>query len=248
MRELYKRLYNDCLQSDTFKEDAHFVSMQGVFYEENEKKLLLIGRAPNGWGSLITDTADSFASDAQKQFDDCHRFNWIESINGTLYSTHDREKDSRYCIDTKPFWYYAKEIWQKLPGSASDCYVWTENIAWSNLYKVSPLVCDNPNDESMRIQRLACIDILKKELAVYKPTHILFLTGYDWFEPFSCLFDYVTDLGVRNVMKGSQKNEIYVEGTADYHGAKAVIACRPEHRKKDGFVDAVLRAFEGNII
>lgn len=37
MRELYKRLYNDCLQSDTFKEDAHFVSMQGVFYEENEK-------------------------------------------------------------------------------------------------------------------------------------------------------------------------------------------------------------------
>ena len=248
MKELYNKLYNDCLQSDTFKDDAHFVSMRGVFYGKDERrKLLLVGRAPNGWGSLITDTADSFAADAQRQFDDCHRFNWIESVNGTLYSTHDREEDSRYCIDTKPFWYYAKEIWQKLPGAESNYYIWPENIAWSNLYKVSPLVCDNPDDESMRIQRSACIDILKKELDVYKPTHILFLTGYDWFEPFSGIFDSVTDLGVRNVMKGPQKNEIYVEGTAIYQRAKAVIACRPEQRNKEGFVGAVLRAFEGNI-
>ena len=243
MKELYKRLYQDCAQSEAFIQDAHFVSMRGVFYNENKKKLLLIGRAPNGWGSLLTANADAFAEDAQRQFNDVHRFNWIESVNGTLYSTHDRQNKNRYCIDTKPFWYYAREIWQALSGEARDYYIWTENIAWSNLYKVSPAQSDNPSSESMILQRPACIDILKRELELYAPTHILLLTGYDWFAPFSEVFEDVVDTGKRNVMRGASKNEDYVEATARYHDAKVVVACRPEQRDKAGFVEAVVNAF-----
>lgn len=246
IRELYRQLYRACRSSAHFFRDAHFVSMRGVFYPKNEKRLLLIGRAPNGWESLLTENEELFAADASRRFADTHRFSWIESVEGTLYSNHDRNhlRCDRYCVDASPFWYYAKEIWQALPGTVTETEIWQENIAWTNLYKVSPRQNDNPGEESRAQQLPVCVQLLRKELEAYRPTHILLLTGFDWFAPFASVFDEVRDFGERNVMRGAQQNRVYVEGTARWGSTPVVIACRPERRKKENFVRAVLQAFE----
>lgn len=247
MRRVYEKLYDDCSTIETFYNDAHFVSMQGKYFSNNERKFMLIGRATNGWGSLDVLSKQDFGIDAESQFNSLKRWSWIESVNGILYSTYDREEKNltkRYCIDKKPYWTYTKAIWEQLPGMIHSDEIWMENIAWSNLYKVSPSQSNNPDWNSQEIQRKACIEILKKELEAYKPTHILAITGYDWFKPFSILFDDVYDIGKRNILRGKNKNEVYVEGIATYETAKVVIACRPEWRDRIKFVSSVLDAFK----
>lgn len=117
---------------------------------------------------------------------------------------------------------------------------------WSNLYKVSPLLGNNPNWKLQQIQQRACIEILRKELEVYQPTHILIITGFDWFEPFSCLFENVCDFGCRNILRGKNKNEVYVEGIATYKNARVAIACRPEWRDSEEYVSEVVQTFCNN--
>lgn len=247
MKTAYKKLYEDCICMETFIENAHFVAMEGEHYSKNSRKFMLIGRATNGWGFLATNSKEIFAEEAESQLKSFHRWNWIESINGTLYSTHDREKSlvERYCIDKKPYWAYTKEIWKRLSGSIHDDEIWQKNIVWSNLYKVSPTKSDNPDWKSRQIQQAACIGILKKELEIYNPTHILIITGFDWFEPFAHLFENVNDTGKRNILRGKNKNAVYVEGTATYKNAKVVIACRPEWRESKKYVSDILSAFNG---
>lgn len=248
MEKLYEKLYEDCAARSEFFGEAHFVAMQGEHYARNSRKFMLVGRATNGWGSLDTGSKEAFGADAQSQLESFHRWNWIESVNGTLYSTHDRGKSlpKRYCIDKKPYWAYTKSVWKQLPGTVCDDEVWQKNIVWSNLYKVSPSGNGNPEPESRQIQREACVEILKRELELFRPTHILFTTGFEWFRPFAGLFEDVYDTGRRNVMQGKNKNEVYVEGTASYRGAKVVVACRPEWRRGSKYVADILAAFGGD--
>lgn len=246
MRNLYKQLYNDCSNIENFKSISHFVSIHGKHFTENERRFLLIGRSTNGWFSIDAGTADDFGAEAQKQFHDTTRWNWVESVDGTLYSTHDKDKEhlkNRYCIDKKPYWTCSHAIYEQLHGSVHDDEIWMENIAWTNLYKISPKEY-NPDYKLMKSQKDTCIEILKKELEYYNPTHILVMTGYDWFEPFSSVFTNVFDSRRRNICRGKQKNEIYVEGKAKFRNAPVVIACRPEWRDKEKYVASVLSAFK----
>lgn len=247
MKELYRRLYNDFYTFPEFDSCAHFVSMCGELYDKGTRRFMLIGRSTNGWGTLNTASETAFGGAAQAELDDHKRWNWVESIGGTLYSTHDQDKSDltkRYCIDKKPYWDYAKAIWLQLPGNVQSNDIWMESIAWSNLYKVSPKNSGNPSPKIQQIQLATCKEILKHELEIYRPSHILMITGFDWFFPFSDLFENVKDSGNRNVLRGVNKNAVYVEGTATYGDAKVVINCRPEWRDKAAFVSAALLAFE----
>ena len=247
IKSLYEKLYEECSVADFFSKSAHFVSMQGEYYGNSDKKFMLIGRATNGWEPLNMQSKELFGDEAEALFFDCSRWNWIESINGTLYSTHDREQTNlskRYCIDKKPYWAYTKEIWSQIDGSFVNDDIWQKNIVWSNLYKVAPAAQDNPDWIARKTQYNTCLQILKEELEYYKPTHILIITGYDWFESFSCLFENVIDTGKRNVLRGENKNEDYVEATAEYKGAKVVVACRPEWREREKYVSQIVEAFK----
>ena len=84
---------------------------------------------------------------------------------------------------------------------------------------------------------------MKRELELYTPSHILIISGFDWFEPFAELFTDVCDTGKRNILRGPKKNDVFVEGTAMYKNAKVVIACRPEWRDCEGYVDVISKAF-----
>lgn len=71
---------------------------------------------------------------------------------------------------------------------------------------------------------------------------ILFMTGWDWLNGFTDLFQETAYFG-RNCLRGKNTNSIYVEGTARIGNAKAVIMCRPEYRNKGKYVQDAVQAF-----
>ena len=216
IKELYKELYEHCSRVPDFcfagteadNPYAHFVAIRGEGFDSNTKRLMLVGRATNGWGSLDSSTAEAFSESANEQFMSQSRWNWVEEVNGVLYSGHDEDKSNfanRYCLDRSAFWAYAKDIWAQLPGSVSDVGpVWMKNIAWSNLYKVSPKKSGNPSNKMLSLQTSVCADILVSEIRLFNPTHILFMTGYDWFSPFETHFSRCTRRG-KNYLRGNRK-------------------------------------------
>lgn len=237
IKRAYERLYRDCKKLSSFKKIVYFAAMKGSEYDKSSCRFMLIGRAPNGWGEKEPESsnADSFGNDMAGRVEDTARWKWVERRNGALYSGH----STRYCISQKPFWSYARAVWRALCDERQDDDVWMKNIVWTNLYKASPDSGGNPNKKSRRVQLEACREILKEELERFKPTHILVLTGYDWFADFASLFEDAVERGNEYGEK-----EMFVEGSATYNGAKVVIACRPEFRRKQEYVCELLEAFQ----
>ena len=238
--DLYLRLYDNCHDQPWYGSCASFVALKGKSFDTCNIRLMLIGRATNGWGTKASSFGSAFAQTAEDQFTSTGRFDeWIDFRDSVMYSRN----DSDYCIDRTPFWAYAQEVWRTLGGvQGQDEPIWMNQIVWSNLYKLAPKSSGNPTDDMIEKQHDICVDILKYELSTLKPTHILMMTGYNWFSPFSGIFSDSHKLGV-NRMRGKNRNQIFVEGTADFHGIPAVITCRPEYRNKTLFVQQVVEAF-----
>lgn len=256
IKELYKELYERCTEISDFcysgnESDnpyAHFVAIKGEAFASNTKRFMLVGRAPNGWGSLDSSSAEAFSESANEQFSSQSRWDWVEEVNGVLYSGHDEDKTNvanRYCLDRSAFWAYAKDIWEQLTRNNSDNGpVWMKNIAWSNLYKVSPKKSGNPSKRMRSLQVEVCADILVSEIRLFNPTHILFMTGFDWFSPFETRFSRCIRRG-KNYLRGKYKNDVYAEGTAWFDSIPVVVSCRPEFRDKQLFVNDIVQAFNG---
>lgn len=237
MRELYENLYRSCRDLGGFAEASHFVGIKGE--PQTDVRLMLVGRACNGWedDTLRNLSLEEYSRKAEEEWNSPRRWDWIEDRGGSLYSLH----DSSYCVSRSPFWDYSKSIWERLTGKSGDG-IWMRDILWTNLYKISPPRTGNPDEGYINAEKGACIDILREEIRSFSPTHMLFITGFDWFKDFSGIFDEYSQTG-RNISRGKNKNPVYAEGTARMGEARAVIMCRPEYRDKDAYVADAVRAF-----
>lgn len=131
-------------------------------------------------------------------------------------------------------------MWRGLSGQEE--VRWVENIVWSNLYKVAPKEQGNPTTGMCRVQQVICRDLLREEIELYRPTHILLVTGWNWISwgdenSFLSLFEDV-----------KQIDEKCVVGTAyfdlnDEKKIPVVITNRPEYLKNDQYVEEVLKWF-----
>ena len=104
----------------------------------------------------------------------------------------------------------------------------------------------NPDNRLCRAQIEICRDILEKEINTYKPTHILFITGYDWW-----FCDKKKVYGVQELFEDCKAvNNPFALGTARFRkdglDIPVVIASRPERRKESDYVDAVVNALKEN--
>jgi hypothetical protein len=183
------------------------------------------------------------------------RFEWISTTGvnpcNTVRKGIDRDPNSigDYLLSRSQIWNYSKSIWDNLFGRETDWNErWFENIVWSNLYKIAPHGGGNPAGRLQKKQKEACKELLKAEIDYFKPTHIFFATARDgWFDGFSSLFQTCQDVGT-NVFSGKNKNEQYVEVVGEYiyedgQKAKIVVACRPEGRGKELYVNQVSSYF-----
>lgn len=234
-----------------------------------EFRFMLVGRAVNGWDEyreeadetmtkeiFINSSIANLQNAAQTLIHGKDRFEWIDTESKASPCNKAREGIDRgtvkgeYVLSKAQIWSYTKEIWDKLFGQKS---LWTdrwfEKIVWTNLYKVAPHEGGNPGGKLQKIQIEACKELLKEEIEHFRPTHIFMATAYEgWFEQFADLFTCVKRCGT-NIYSGAGKNDEYVEAIAEYpysdgSMAKVVVACRPEGRAKEKYVEQVVEYFK----
>ena len=241
MKTLYQNLFN---RIDAPAEFSHFVAMRGTEYDKQPNKLMVIGRATNGWESLDCSSAEAFGAAAQQRFESVG-FGWIKDLGRGF------ENGDGYYLNRSPFWRVIKGVVSEM-NDISGLDRWFETIVWSNIYKIAPKENDekgkpmNPDNRLCRAQIEICRDILEKEINTYKPTHILFITGYDWW-----FYDKKKVYGIQELFSDcTAVNNLFALGTARFRkdglDIPVVIASRPERRKESAYVDAVVNALKGN--
>lgn len=249
----YEQLYHNTNVSKGYKRNgdtlfltdlSHFVGRIGTKYNDSDVKLLVVGRAINGWTQLPTISAESFAANAVQQFK-TEPLEWVYNE-----STHCLGNGNGYLLNKSPFWRTSMNVWKIISGNPNFIDTqnnkWTDYIAWTNLFKIAPYDAGNPTIAMCKNQLESCKKILVAEINILKPTHILFITGYDgWFKDFEKIFPSEFTTPQKNICRGIGKNNIYAETTTiSPNGTKIVVACRPEYRDEIAYIKDVCEKFK----
>ncbi len=252
-KELYKAVYE---MPKKYKEEklSNFVTMKGERYDVNKDvRFMIVGRATNGWGdSMNKISAESYAEEASKIFDKTNRFytDWnMKDIKNNPYSEYrdvNDGKEKRYYLSKSAFWSSAKNVWCKLNG-VDNKPDWFNEIVWSNIYKVAPFESGNPSTNLIYAQAPACVKILKEEIDILKPTHILLAIDKSWiswtfkgkkkfdfmeaFKNVECCKDLVSN------------NQNIVQKAFVSDGIKVIVTRRPESLCREEYATAVYETF-----
>ncbi len=193
-----------------------FWPVVGRRYDHSDHRLLVVGRATNGWGGhgLDTNGARSFSQVGDE---------------GPLL-------DPSYNVRRSAFWSVAREALEHLGVRASggdrDPSGWMQALAWTNLFKVAPASGGNPDAETRDLVREECVRLLRLEVAQLNPRVVLVLTGADWFVAFG--------EGLRLELCGPAGG--YVVGIGRGLGARWVVAKHPMGKPRGPFMDEMRRA------
>lgn len=269
LAEAYARLYAEVRTAFPKAELSRFFPMQGTRYNEYTQlarltykddeipttpeemesymepavRLMVVGRCVNGWGKLEEATADDFALAAATGITQ-KGFSWLND-DGSATNTYIRKSDKkecRYSINKSKFWRCTKEVLRVLKPESAVRPRWFEHIVWTNLFPIAPPDGGNATGDLQEVQLAASCELLQQQIALYAPTHLLFITDWDgWFSQFSVLFPKVDRVG-------NSATDIVV-GAGRIGTAKAVVTIRPDRTrptcpKDQAFAAAVVEAFK----
>ncbi|MBO4983837.1 MAG: hypothetical protein J6D23_07235 [Clostridia bacterium] len=224
--------------------------LKGEKYDEDEIKLLVIGRALNGWSKdFIASSVEEFNSIWEKQ-----EKGELNSLCKSRYSNKGKakltpiqtkglewvksyiKKDNGkrfYRTENTPFWSVAREITELLHNGQLKEGEWTKHIAWTNLAKIAPLNGGNPNDDLWNDQHDISKEILWAELEKLQPTHIMIIA--------------------KSNKENNPKNDSWTEGYYEIlesyknkHNVKIAYMYRPEFKKRSTYISDTKNAFDIN--
>lgn len=200
----------------------------GSLYEESNLRLMVVGRAVNGWDRINTEKCTSLERAVESALEQKECFDDVVNTNGIPYIDSKTGKEKRYYYSRSRFWKLIKAVLD-LGGDGRNFH---QKIVWSNLYKVAPFNAGNPNWGLIKPQMQTYIDCLIDEIHLHKPTHILFITGMDYLNPWKddetmpCFSEYF-GLGKEN----SFGDDDYKVGA--FEESKVVVCGRPEGKSND---------------
>lgn len=213
----YRELYKELLEPFQERLWAHELTsapiIVGSNYEQSDFRLMYVGRAVNGW-----------------------EFDWhkdsLEGLTGQVFShgfdigsicEHPVQADG-YNFNRSPFWQLCRNLLE-LKGESCE---WASRVACSNLFKIAPYKTGNPDPKTLMVSIHACIELILKEIEIYKPSHVVFVTDAWWMEP----ADYTHESFAKalNVQLFPEAANTIV-GYGVYKGAKIVVTKRPESAK-----------------
>lgn len=267
-KQLYEAVYSEKKKKYIETQLSNFVTMKGKRYDEkigkdNVVRFMLVGRATNGWGKGIdTSTQYSYVKGAVELFEQNTRFEteWgLKDGENNPYSEYyevdkdgNRIKDNlkKYYLSKSPFWDAALKIYQELSKNEDHTKTdWYEDIVWSNIYKVAPLKEGNPSSRLIYAQAPACVKLLKEEIRILKPTHILMVVDESWLSwapRGKTMFDFkeVFDGYERHCLtSGNDQEKKIVQQTFTAESCKVLVTCRPEFISRESYINSVLDAF-----
>lgn len=217
-----KPLYGTLIQNvQHLKGAKSFFSVQWGknFPIEEQKGILFVGRATNGWVTDSEELEELFGNDEKTAiFNRKDQMQWAEERKG-------------YNTQKSAFWRVIRQV-------AVSCYPdnWSSFIAWSNLYKVSPYQGGNPDNSLKAAQEKVCCEILKKEIEILSPEFVIFLTGKSWAE------NFILYLNEHQPTKSIAREEWdkYVCKLYQINNTYYILSEHPERKKEEEHVKSIL--------
>lgn len=198
----------------------------GNKYEISPLRLMVVGRAVNGW-DVDTAQCSSLESTIIMVLHQNARFEDVVNPNGIPYFDSETKETKVYHYSTSRFWRLIQYILEEA-GEGEDFH---QRIVWSNVYKVAPYVTGNPAWSLVKPNMQTYIDCLIEEIRINKPTHILFVTGMDYLNPWEKEPQFGEQLGIGK--KNQTKFEDCQYECGVFEGAKIVVCGRPENKSYD---------------
>ena len=128
-----------------------------------QNRLMVIGRAVNGWNSFdiaLAEFEDLFSQDTVP----------LEP-NGNIEKFFQEESHAKYNMNRSAFWRTVRNVTCGLYDCRRDNF--GTYLSYTNLYKIA-LPEKNPNNKLRQLQQAECIKILRQEIQLWKPAYIFF--------------------------------------------------------------------------
>lgn len=186
LKPLYAELLKDV---ETYKGDTcTFFPQWGEEYTNDGHGIMFFGRATNNWYSKCKDI-DLLFDENNKEciFARDDQMRWVyNNILAAKSRKNESETRKEYNPNQSPFWRIIRKTTKKVFGYKED--EWFKHIVWSDLYKVSVQLEKtdreanknaNPTAELFEAQQKNDLiyEIMKKEIEIFNPKHIVLLTG-----------------------------------------------------------------------
>lgn len=252
MLKTYEKLYDIVKHHFGNEKFSRFFPLCGMKYKEEMEiskssmeprvRLMLVGRSVNGWTEISEKTSEEFSIAAAYTILE-EGFDWLRD-DGKGKETYIRDydqKECRYNINQSSFFRCTRKILNRLNPITVIDQRWFDYIVWSNLYTIAPPYKGNAEGKLQDVQVETSKKLLQKQIELYKPTHILFITDWDWwFERFTDVFPMVKKVG-----DSTMDN---VVGKGIYGNSKVVVTVRPDRTRpnrpnEEMFVNDVVKCF-----
>jgi hypothetical protein len=172
---LYKELYQDVPKLEGGIRP--FFVLAGSKYENTTQRCLFIGKSVNGWILEANEFDEELLFYGENRIANIPgQMSWVGNFAG---ENHNDQGEREYNTNRSAFWQLIKHICAKLYGEQDD---WYNYVAWSNLYKLSPYY-GNPGRDFRSAQLGTCVKILREEINILQPMHVVFLTS-GWEQDF----------------------------------------------------------------
>lgn len=173
MEFLYKNIFEK-LRGQGGSQDYEWFQAYGD--PDLRNHLMVVGRAVNDWTDFNIE---------EKEFNDLYSREVIPlTMDGDIEAFF--RDSSQYNMRRSAFWRTTRAVTCGLYNCKWNDF--GKYLSYSNLYKIA-LPHKNPNNALIRLQQVECINILRKEIELWNPSFILFLTGWDWVDPFLVDFE-----------------------------------------------------------
>ena len=211
----------------------------GSKYKESALRLMVVGRAVNGW-EVNSDSCTSIEGTLNVILQQKDRFEDVVKEEGIPYIDPQTKENKVYFYKNSRFW----RLIQNVLAEAGEGEDFHQRIVWSNLYKVAPYVTGNPAWRLVKPNMQTYIDCLIEEIRTYKPTHILFITGMDYLNPWTKEPQFGAQLGVGKINQTHFAGSQYESGV--FENARIVVCGRPEGKSYESIrtmAKEILREF-----
>lgn len=236
MRNLYKELLSRqwygkaAWEGIRDKELTSAPCFAGEYYGNEKTKIMIVGRAVNGW---------------EVDFEDCTSH---DAVVTSVLDQRNRMDDfaSEYIVgeDGKKY-YYAKSPFLRMMRQLVGAFTgteenWQRRLVWSNLFKVAPRNGGNPSWKMIRDDIPLYWELLRREILQNKPNAVVFVTDMNFFDPYPGSSKYASFRTLMNEVPGSKSEYICAAGSfADDNSIKVIVCKRPERRPVAEIVKAI---------
>ena len=225
--DLYKKLIEQIYDNKKFYTEKELCIWPSCVGKEYNNELMIVGRAGNGGEICIDKTESEYSDNLLNEIND--------NLNRGLQWVIDRWGNKNFGYNTKKsaFWRLSKKLSYKLVDNSDFVF---NKIVYSNLYKVSNYSGGNPSSGLIKIQIDICREILMKEIEIYKPKIIVFLTGWSWAK------DFLEN--IKNIMINTTNQ--YVEFVGHCGDAMIIVSQHPQAKPEKEHCEAIINEFEIN--